>query len=254
MGQAAVAGNYSCGLWNFQLDVAGSSIWSKAVGGGKKFNLSGKTLELGGSAFLRSEDFGAIGATAATTLVNMSVTGTHDQNSSLKRLGVFGEYYLGQQATIAAGVSAIGGNDIIALVRRKHSGAEAFARGVLYLSDNWAVSVRGDVQRSKLKYQGGAVTWNGFALTGGAEYLLPGTPLSLTLDGRFAQRRLGEGNGRFLSINDKELLLGFRFDFGGNSADSLRARDRQGAANTISVMSSKLPNVSYETMNVDLAP
>ncbi len=257
-GEAAL--NYSCKDWTAQLDGAYYGHW--ATENTPAYHLTNGNGHVGGAAFWRNADRGELGVAASRVFQANSITRNGapvlaDVSGGLWRLGAFGEYYGGDLFTVGAGASYINGGAAYNTrlpETADHRGFEADLYAKLYPSDNFGLTIRGDVLSSKIELPFSPdTTWNGFAISGEAEYLIPNSSISLFASALFAKRKLEDITG-YYSFEDKQGLVGVRFAFGGAAPLSLRNRDRHGAYDNTSVFDEKLPNLDAELINELAAP
>jgi hypothetical protein len=79
---------------------------------------------------------------------------------------------------------------------------------IFYATDNISLALQGDMQLANQTASGHIASWNGYAGSVEAEYLVPDTALSLLLGGRFASRNLNqEGSDGGITINDQQVLI-----------------------------------------------
>ncbi len=87
---------------------------------------------------------------------------------------------------------------------------------------------------------GDSVDFDGFAITGEAEYLVWDEGLSVFGGARYANREISEG-GDSIDVDDLQVFVGLEFAFGA-AGSSLAGRDRSGPVDNTSVMFEKLPD------------
>lgn len=257
-GEAAL--DYACNDWVGQLDGAYYGHWANE--NTPTIYLSNGNGHLGGAAFWRNADIGALGLSASRIFQTNSVTiggapAPPDVSSGLWRVGGFGEYYGGDMFTLGAGAHYINGQAAFFISPGSpfdHAGFEADLYGKFYPSDNFDLTLRGDVLSSKFtRLVPGSLNWKGYAVSAEAEYLIPDSAFSFFASALYAKRTLDTPGG-YYSFEDTQGLLGIRFAFGGPTPASLRDRDRHGSYDNTSVFDEKLPSFNAEYINTQAAP
>lgn len=246
-----VAADLTCGNWVFQLDGADYYHAANMIGDGTRVHVN--EGHIGGAVFWRDTQVGALGVASSVILsANDAKEGTgHSEGifgGSLWRVGGFGEYFAGDNLTFGAGATFINGK-WSTLNYFTQVGVEADAYAKFYLNDNLSLMLRGDVLSSTVSNTTDSFGWNGFAISSQAEYLVPGSALSLFAGGRFAARN-SVSDFESIQYQDVQGFLGLKFAFGGSPFNTLRERDRNGAYDNTSVLDEKLPNNQAEFENL----
>jgi len=250
-GETAIG--YGCGNWMAQLDGAFyHSGFSASIPLGQ-VNAEDNQGHIGGALFWRDPSVGRIGLAASEILSNAHfVAGpTTDIGGSLTRVGAFGDFYASDAITLGAGGFYVTGNPFSGLGQSlSETGFEGNVHAIFYATDNISLGLQGDMQLANLTESGQVASWNGYAGSVEAEYLVPDTALSLFLGGRFASRSLAQGGVSTATINDQQGYIGVKWAFGG-PVSSLRARDRAGTYDNTSVFDEKLPGLYYDAVNAE---
>src|SRR4029079_14861270 len=114
--------------------------------------------------------------------------------------------------------------------------------GRFYATPDFALTVRGDAQFANVDFNEGGGNeddgYDGFAITGDAEYLVWDQGLSLFAGARYANRELDE-NDTDVTIEDFQVFAGVKFYFG--QGGTLVERQRTGTVDNTSVWNEKLP-------------
>jgi hypothetical protein len=250
-GGGETALGYGCSNWMVQLDGAYYTDSLSAFFAGKNYYYQENKGHLGGAAFLRDDAMGRVGVAASDILFSMNENVAFPVPAgSLTRIGAFGDYYASNSLTFGAGAFYVGGmpdNSFGA----SQSGFEGNIHAKFYATDNISLGLQGDLQLANLTGPGMVGTfidpWNGYAVTAEAEYLVPNTPVSVLLGGRFASRSITD-TGNTQTYNDTQGWLGVKWAFGDN-VTSLRARDRSGTYDNTSVFNEKLPSRNTDGYN-----
>jgi hypothetical protein len=245
---------YGCGNWMAQLD--GAYYHS---GFSNSFTFSRFTIQangqdnqghIGGALFWRDPSVGRIGLAASEILNNAHLvvgSSTDDFGGSLTRVGAFGDFYASDAITLGGAGFYVTGTPITGLGSSlSETGFEGNVHAIFYATDNISLGLQGDMQLANLTESGRVSSWNGYAGSVEAEYLVPDTALSLFLGGRIASRSLNQLGG--LTINDQQGYIGVKWAFGG-PVSSLRARDRAGTYDNTSVFDEKLPGIYYDLLS-----
>jgi hypothetical protein len=257
-GEAAL--DYACNDWVGQLDGAYYGHWASE--NTPVIDISNSNGHVGGAAFWRNADVGELGIAASrifqtNSVKQLGVPVVTDVSGGLWRIGGFGEYYGGEMFTLGAGANYINGQAVFyqnPATPLDHTGFEADIYAKFYPSDNFGLTMRGDVLSSTMNALGQSFNWKGYAVSAEAEYLIPDSAFSLFASARYAKRTLDNNAGSYYSFDDKQGLLGIRFAFGGSPVSSLRDRDRHGSYDNTSVFDEKLPSFDSEYVNSQAAP
>lgn len=240
----------TCGNWVFQLDGADYYHAANMIGDGTRVHTN--EGHIGGAVFWRDTQVGALGVASSVILsANDSKEGAAYAEAifggSLWRVGGFGEYFAGDNLTFGIGANYINGS-WSAQSYASHVGVEADAYAKFYATDNLSLTLRGDILASTVTFNTGSLSWNGFAISSQAEYLVPGSALSLYGGGRFADRTSVSNNAA--QYQDVQGFVGLKLALGGAFYNTLRDRDRNGAYDNTSVFDEKLPNEEAEYSNL----
>jgi hypothetical protein len=246
---AEAAGIVSCDAWNFQADYA--YYGHSADLGEKDDELESKSLEseagshhFGGAVFWRDPQFAAFGLSGS--YINQDADWwILDKDNDYYRAGLFGEFYASDRFTLGGSAHYFtGSSDLFGKDFADHSGFELAAIAKFYATPELAFTLRGDYMISEFSEEfedggGSDVGFDGYAVTGEAEYLVWDEGLSLFGGARFASREFDDEFG--IGFDDLQVYAGIKFAFGGGGG-GLVDRDRSGSYDNTSVMLEKLPN------------
>ncbi len=251
-GEGAV--DFNCGMWVFQVD--GSDYYKAISALNAGTYVQDNSGHFGGTVFWRDPDMAALGVSLSRTFTSLpSSEGTPYPKAieygAVWRLGGFGEYFAGDRLTLGAGANYITGK-YPSGAENSQAGVEADLYGKLYATENLGFTLRGDVLSSNITYNFGTVQWGGYAVSAQAEYLVPGTALSVFAGARFADRAY-RSTGYSANLQDTEGFAGVQFAIGGPTPTSLRERDRHGTYDNTSVFDEKLPSGEAEIGNANIA-
>ncbi|MFZ5675397.1 MAG: hypothetical protein ACOZAM_20770 [Pseudomonadota bacterium] len=231
-------GLVTCGGFNAQADfayydhstdLADLSNFGKADLG----DLDAANSHFGGALFWRDPSMAALGVSASW--VNQDV---FSKDVDLFRFGVFGEFYA-DILTLGASAHYFAGDFI---QNSDTDGFELAAYGRFYAMPDLSLTLRGDALLSTIEPGTGSndADFDGWAVTGEAEYLVWDKGLSIFGGARYAERTLetdGEGDVDFY---DTQVYAGLKFYFGQDG--SLMDRQRTGLIDNTSTFNEKLPN------------
>lgn len=256
------AGLVTCGGFNVQADFAyyGHSTDvdipnSSPVN--KDWDQDQTNSHLGGALFYRDPSAYAIGVEGSW--ISQEVL---SKDIDIFRIGVFGEYYLGDVATLGASVHYYNSDeDNFGLIGGKdEDGWELAAWGRFYATPDLSLMLRGDLLwadtewdlANQARFKGDL---NGWAITGEAEYLVWDQGLSIFGGARYAERTLdwsvhtnnGSGDIADLDVDDFQVYAGIKFYFGQDG--TLLERQRTGTVDNTSVWNEKLPNFTASSID-----
>lgn len=254
---AEASGLVTCNAWNFQADYAyyghSADLGNKDIDDDTPIpdELDSKSLEseagshhFGGAVFWRDPQFAAVGL-SGSYITQDADWYFIDKDNSYYRVGLFGDFYANDQFTLGGSVHYFNGSsEAFGKDFADHDGFELAAFAKFYATPELAFSLRGDYMISDFSEDGsgggsGDISFDGFAITGEAEYLVWDEGLSLFGGARFASREFNDMGE--LGIDDVQVYAGLKFALGGGGG-SLVDRDRSGAYDNTSVMLEKLPN------------
>ena len=235
-------GLVTCGAWNAQADFAYYDHTADDVdglGSDKDLDLNASNSHFGGAVFWRDPSFAAVGIHAS--VVGQDTVGIIQ--SDLYRVGIFGEWYAGDMFTLGAAVHYSDGELADNL---DQSAWEFTVNGRYYVTPDLSLMVQGDYFTADLDPDSGDdvdVDFDGWALTGEAEYLVWDQGLSIFAGARYAERTLEiseDSNSLDIDIDDTQVYAGIKFYFGHDG--TLIERQRTGLTDNTSTMFEKLPN------------
>ena len=242
----------SCGMFNFQVDSALKYMTQSGMytaSAPNYFRTEGRTIgHVGGAAFIRDINNGAVGLSGSYIITATSDTYSTPPNASgsegMFRVGSFAESYLGDSVTIGASAHYFNGKYSTACCSPNYiynQGGEFGVSAKFYPNDNFSLGIRADgLLSNQIYFDGGSsIATNGLALTGRAEYKLSDSNLSMFIDGTWATRTAyftgGENN-----VSGVVGSVGLAYYFGGSSGSSLKALDRSGTYDNASMFNEKL--------------
>jgi len=197
--------------------------------GGSDDELGNDRWHAGGVMFWRDEDVGLVGLDGS--FINNDLNG---YNFDSWRIGLRGEYFLGEMFTIGAGAGYNDGDTY----GENWNGFDVNAWGRLYLMDNFGLLARFDWS----DFEGDYDKLSTSALTGEGEFKLPDHPLSLFLGVRYAEQELDD-DWREITADHLQVYGGLKVYFGSNDA-SLAAHHRSNTLDNSSVSLEKLPSIN----------
>ncbi len=234
-GEAAL--NYGCDVWRVQIDTALYSFSENETPYQKLTN-----GHVGGAAFWRDSDLGAIGVAGSHVNQHESFL-TVATSASQWRMGGFAELYLNESLTFGGGAHYLTGDAFWygTFETQPMTGFEGELYAKFYPTDNLALNVRGDFTHQRIDVGTFIVNVDGLAVSGDVEYLIPQTALSVFAGARFATQDIKSFSDS--KQTDTQEYVGLRFAFGSNAPASLRDRDRHGTYDNTSVFQEKIPSL-----------
>jgi hypothetical protein len=247
------AGLVTCGGFNIQADVAyyahSADIDSEDT------DLDQTNTHIGGAIFYRDPASWAGGVSGSW--ISQDVLA---KDIDVFRIGLFGEFYLDDMFTLGASAHYYNsdgfGGDF-----KDEDGFELAAWGRFYATPDFSLMLRGDLLFANVDLDFGFPPpfsnsdddYDGWAVTGEAEYLVWDQGLSLFAGARYAERDgdfdISEniGNGSLKEkfdweIDDFQVYAGIKFYFG--QGTTLVERQRTGTIDNTSVWNEKLPNLT----------
>lgn len=231
-------GLVTCGGFNIQADFAyydHSTELADLGNLGKEDlgDLDAANSHFGGALFWRDPSSAALGVSASW--VNQDV---FSKDVDLLRIGVFGEFFA-DAFTLGASAHYFNGDFI---QESEHDGFELAAYGRFYAMPDLSLMLRGDALLSTIEPGTGGddADFDGWAVTGEAEYLVWDKGLSIFGGARYAERTLDTGEEEDVDFNDTQVYAGLKFYFGQDG--SLMDRQRTGLIDNTSTFNEKLPN------------
>lgn len=230
------AGLVTCGTLNIQADIAHYAHSGEFEFGDEDEDQTNS--HIGGALFYRDSASWAGGVQASW--ISQSIFG---DNIDVFRVGLFGEFYLDGMFTLGGAVAYYNNEQIFSV---DEDGFELTAYGRFYATQDFSLLLRGDVLLAESELGDEAGDFDGFAITGEAEYLVWDQGLSLFAGARYAERNLdvddafGPGGNAELDIDDMQVFGGIKFYFGQDG--TLIERQRSGPIDNTSVFKEKLPN------------
>ncbi len=232
-GEAAVLIGPAGTNWNFQGDFSFHSHRTDDLFSDETLALD--TWHFGGIAFWRDANVGLFGVDAS--FISQDFVGSVET----WRLGLRGEYFLGQSLTVGGGAGYLS-MDLFS--GKSADGFDLNLWGRYYLNDSFALKVRGDYSTlsSDDSFWEDARTW---AIAGEGEYLLPSLPMSLFLGARYAETTMEDG-GDSIDIDSVQIYGGAKFYFGsGDAGTSLATHHRNNTLDNTSTALERLPNIFF---------
>jgi len=271
---------YQCSQWGGQIDAALYDHWANinTLIPGLTVDLDDPNGHIGGAVWANF-DHARLGIAGSYILNSTGVMvpaigggrlGSYD--TSFYRIGGFGEYYLDDRWTFGAGAFYVGGDSGVNihafgtnafLDLLDHSGFEGNLSAKYYASRNVSLSLRGDLELdtvdfSKTLFIPLSLPLQGYALTAEAEYLVPNSPVSVAVGGRYGYRQLGPlvlgPASAAVSTHDEQAYVSVKIALGGPKPTSLVQRDRSSGYDNTSVMKEKLPSFVFDLANSALTP
>jgi hypothetical protein len=228
-------GLVTCGGFNIQADFAYYDHSTELADLGKVDfgDLDAGNSHFGGALFWRDPSWAALGVSGSW--VSQDV---FSKDVDLFRFGVFGEFYA-DAFTLGASAHYFSGDFI---QNAEHDGFELAAYGRFYAMPDLSLMLRGDALLSKFEPDTGSddADFDGWAVTGEAEYLVWDKGLSIFGGARYAERTLESGAEGDVQFNDTQVYAGLKFYFGQDG--SLMDRQRTGLIDNTSTFNEKLPN------------
>lgn len=192
----------------------------------------------GGIAFWRDQNVGVLGVDASFIGLRSQVDGYPIGASDLGsffRAGVRGEYFVGDDFTLGAGIGHIGGD----LFGQNMAGFDGNLWARAYATNNLAIIARLDVGR----YMWSTETFNKWAVSGDAEYLLPGHPISIFAGAKYANI-IDDFGGGAVSDDFIEEFAGLKVYFGSSGhGETLASHQRNNTLDNTSVLFEKTPEI-----------
>ena len=231
------AGLTTCDVWNFQGDFA---YYDHQADGNPPFdkNFDSPQGHFGGAAFWRDQTVGDFGVTASR--VNQEV---FNKNDDYYRVGAFGDFFLNDQVTLGAGAHYFVNADDLFFGKKDHDGFELSAGAKFYATPNLKFSLDGELMLGQLAISTSPnFDFNGFAITGQADYRFLDDGLTGFVGARYAERTIdfGSAGGPKVGVDDTQVFAGLSYAFGGDKS-SLASQDRTGPVNNTSTFFEKLP-------------
>lgn len=243
------AGLVTCGGFNAQADVAyyAHSAEIDISGGGpfsSELDLDQTNTHIGGALFYRDPASWAGGLQASW--ISQDVM---SKDVDIFRVGLFGEFYLNDMITFGGNVAyynSDGASTIFSPFGKDEDGFELAAWGKFYATPDLALTLRGDLLLATIEQSVPGESqdndFDGFAITGDAEYLVWDQGLSLLGGARYAERQIDPDNGDGeVTVEDFQVFAGIKFNFG--QGGTLLERQRTGTVDNTSLWNEKLPNV-----------
>lgn len=228
------AGLVTCDAWNFQADFAYYAHETDIDTGKDSIDIDATEGHFGGALFWRDADRGAFGISASHVEQSLTLIDT-----DYWRGGVFGEFYFGNSFTIGGSAHYFSGKDLD-FADKDHEGFELTANAKFYVMPELSLSLQGDLMLGELNTSGPTIDYDGWAITGEAEYLVWDEGLSVFGGARYAEREMSF-SGDSINVDDLQVFAGIEFAFGA-AGSSLAGRDRSGPVDNTSVMFEKLPD------------
>ena len=248
------AGLVTCGGFNVQTDVAYYAHSADIDNEDVDFDQT--NTHIGGAVFYRDPASWAGGVSASWISQDVFA-----KDVDVFRVGLFGEFYFDDMFTLGGSAHYYNTDGIDF---KDEDGFELAAWGRFYATPDFSIMLRGDVLLAETSLDGGPFNdsdndFDGWAVTGEAEYLVWDQGLSIFAGARYAERTLqldnlpGPPGGVDLDIDvdDFQVFAGIKFYFGQDG--TLIERQRTGTVDNTSVWNEKLPNflVSAEAGVID---
>jgi hypothetical protein len=240
------AGLVTCGAFNIQADVAYYAHSADLDDEDVDFDQT--NTHIGGAIFYRDPASWAGGLSASW--ISQDVL---SKDLDVFRVGLFGEFYLDDMFTLGASAHYYNADGFIEDFKDE-DGVELAAWGRFYATPDLSLLLRGDLLFSNVDLDFGSEDldndYDGWAVTGEAEYLVWDQGLSLFAGARYAER---EGDFKVpvdpgvdfkfdWDIEDFQVYAGIKFYFG--QGGTLVERQRTGTIDNTSVWNEKLPNLT----------
>ena len=226
----------TCDVWNFQGDFAYYDYQTE-LDGLPPFNKNFDSPQghFGGAVFWRDQTVGDFGLAASR--VNQELI---NKNDDYYRVGAFGDFFLNDQATLGAGVHYFVNADDFSFGKKDHDGFELSAGAKYYATPDLKFSLDGELMLGQLAISTSPnFDFNGFAVTGQADYRFLDDGLTGFIGARYAERTI-DASGSKVGVDDTQVFAGVSYAFGGDKR-SLASQDRTGPVNNTSTFFEKLP-------------
>lgn len=244
---------FTCGGLNIQGDFAWyhhSTRVDPGIDTKDDVDFDDTNTHAGGAVFFRDPNSWGGGISASAISQDLHDIGQID----LYRVGLFGEAYFGDVATLGASGHYYDTRDEDVGIRAH--GFELAAWGRVYATPNFSLMVRGDLLLPEYDAHGAGSQGvdldadDGYAITGEAEYLAWDRGLTIFGGARYAERSWNEEAtggptpGKSDSdVEDFQVYAGLKFYFDFSSQKTLVEDHRTGAFDNTSVFHEKLPEL-----------
>jgi hypothetical protein len=228
------AGLVTCGGFNIQADVAYYAHSGDIDEIPDDIDIDQTNTHIGGALFYRDPASWAGGVQASWISQDIAA-----KDVDVFRVGLFGEFYFDDVFTLGASAHYYNSDGI---EEKDEDGFELAAWGKFYATPDLAFTLRGDLLLAEFELGSEDADWDGFAITGDAEYLVWDQGLSLFAGARYAEREFDPDfdNGSF-DVEDFQVFAGIKFYFGHDG--TLIERQRTGTVDNTSVFNEKLPEL-----------
>ena len=228
------AGLVTCGGFNAQADVAyyahSADVDSEDV------DLDQTNTHIGGALFWRDPSFAALGVQASW--ISQDII---SKDVDTFRVGLFGEFYLDDAITLGGSAAYFNTENVdFGPFDKDADGFELAAWGKFYATPDLAFTLRGDLMLADASIFNEDASFDGWAVTGDAEYLVWDQGLAIFGGARYAERKLDFDDVDFdVTAQDFQVFAGLKFYFGQDG--TLVERQRTGTVDNTSVFQEKLP-------------
>jgi len=197
------------------------------------FDFANDRWHVGGILFWRDQDVGVLGIDAS--FLNDDFFG---KNSETWRVGLRGEFFVGDMFTLGAGAGYLDGD----FFGKSMDGFDVNAWGRFYPTENIGLLARFDYATQDIE-DGGAVEIDHWAVGGEGEFLLPSVPVSIFAGARYGESDFDSGGKFEFSTDTTEIYAGVSIYFGSEgNGGSLASHHRNNTLDNTSVIFERLPN------------
>lgn len=195
------------------------------------FDIANDRWHVGGILFWRDQDVGVLGLDAS--FLNDDFFG---KNSETWRVGLRGEFFVGDMFTLGAGAGYLDGD----FFGKSSDGFDVNAWARVYPTENIGLLARFDYAAQDIDF----ADVDHWAVGGEGEFLLPNVPVSIFAGGRYGESDIEfNGKGAEFSTEVTEIYVGLSVYFGSDgNGGSLASHHRNNTLDNTSVIFERLPN------------